>query len=243
MSTNIHYLDLRTAPPGMPAHTYAFYALRELERGMEVILVTEEDPALLLNQLQLQLRNRLRWTCVREQQLWKVSIRQRQDTEAVTLQDILSRDHERLDGSLVQTLTRLRTVGAGAAAAEGLDFLQDLRRHIGVENDVLAPAFPSLYGPQKDNPVTTMLREHQDILRQAALIEELFQEASPDTAEAEIWFGLLAAALSKHEHREETRLFPLWEAQLGRCPEADHLILQVRTRLALPEAGAPYARE
>ncbi len=239
MNSKTRYLDLRSSPAGMQVHTYAFYALRDLEPGAEVVLISAEDPALLLKQLQLQLRNRLWWQCVREQQVWRVSIRRREDTEASTLQDLLSRDHERLDALLVRALAQLRACSASAATPEVMEFLQELRRHIEVENGLLAPAFPTLYGPEEDNPVATMLREHEDIVKQTKIIEELFHEAAPDPAEAEIWFGLLAAALSKHEYREETRLFPLWDTLLSRNPDADTLIQQVRAGLAPRASGAP----
>ena len=245
MNFKTRYLDLRSAPPGMPWHTYAFYALRDLEPGMEMVLISAEDPALLLKQLQLQLRNRLWWQCVREQQVWRVSIRRREDTEASTLQDILSRDHERLDVLLVRALMRLRARGASAATPEVMEFLEGLRHHIAVENNLLAPAFPSLYGPEEDNPVTTMLREHEDIAKQTLVIGELFREADPDPVEAEIWFGLLAAALSKHEHREETRLFPLWDTLLSRNGDAATLIQRVRAGLVPQPSGisATQARQ
>ena len=242
MNFKTRYLDLRSTPPGMPAHTYAFYALRDLEPGTEMVLISAEDPALLLKQLQLQLRNRLCWQCVREQQVWRVSIRRREDTEASTLQDILSRDHERLDALLVGTLTRLRARGPIAATPEVMEFLEGLRRHIAVENNLLAPAFPSLYGPEEDNPVATMLREHEDIAKQTIMIEELFRETDPDPVEAEIWFGLLAAALSKHEYREETRLFPLWDTLLRRYADAGALIQQVRAGL-VPQPGSDSATQ
>ncbi|MHB8348056.1 MAG: hemerythrin domain-containing protein [Acidiferrobacterales bacterium] len=239
MTSKTLCLDLRSCPPGMPAHTYAFYALRDLEPGAEVVLISAEDPALLLKQLQLQLRNRLSWRCVREQKVWRVSIRRREDTEASTLQDILSLDHERLDALLVRALAQLRARGSSAAVPEVMEFLHELRRHIDVENSLLAPAFPSLYGPEENNPVATMLREHEDIVKQTIIIEELFHQAGPDPTEAEIWFGLLAAALSKHEHREETRLFPLWDALLRQNPDADTLIQQVRAGINPRASRAP----
>ncbi|MHB8454600.1 MAG: hemerythrin domain-containing protein [Acidiferrobacterales bacterium] len=231
MSPVTRYLDLRSCPPGISVHTYAFYALKNLEPGTDLKMITAEDPLLLLNQLQLQLRNCLWWECAREDQLWSVHIRRREDTEALTLKDILSRDHERLDGLFVRMLARMRACGTSAAAPSALEFIQGLRRHISVENSVIAPAFTSLHGPEENNPVATMAREHEDILNQAQIIEELFQQAAPDQIEAEIWLGLLAAALSKHEHREETRLFALWDALLNRRPDARALILRVKAGL------------
>ncbi len=231
MSPHTRYLDLRSCPPGISVHTYAFYALKNLEPGTDLTMISAEDPLLLLNQLQLQLRNRLWWECAREDKSWNVHIRRREDTEALTLQDILSRDHERLDGLFVQMLARMRAYGTSAAMPSTLEFIQGLRRHISVENNIIAPAFTSLHGSEEHNPVATMLREHEDILNQAQIIEELFQQAAPDQIEAEIWLGLLAAALSKHEHREETRLFALWDALLNRRTDASALIHRVKTGL------------
>ncbi len=200
-------------------------------------MISIENPTLLLWQLRQQLRNRLTWTCRYEEGLWKTHLRRREDTEAVTLADMLSRDHERLDGLYVRSLSRMREAGTAAAMSAVKEFLSGLRRHISVENRLLAPAFPSLHGMAEDNPVATMLREHKDILAQAEIIEDLFQQPVPDATDAEIWFGLVAATLSKHEHREEPRLFPPCDILLAQRPDAEVLIRQIRTGLDTSEGA------
>lgn len=213
---DIQVLDLRDLPPGRLAHTEAFYALRELPQAAQLVLVTAEDPQLLIAQLQLQLRNRLAATVERASESWRVHLRRREETAAVNLMDLLSRDHERLDRLFSQAIVQ---VGAGqtqAAMPVLREFLLGLRRHIQLENEFLAPRFPLPRDPHGSDPTSTMLREHDDILRQAQIIEELLTGPEVDIGEADTWFGLLAATLSKHEGREETRLFPMWDALLTR---------------------------
>lgn len=230
MKNVTHFIDLRSCPPGISPHTYAFYALKDLAPGSNLVMISAEDPALLLRQLQLQLRNRLAWTCTYHEGTWKAHIRRREDTSARTVADVLSRDHERLDQLFLQALEEMRAGASGGRART--EYFVSLRRHIDVENTVLAPAFPSLLGDAEDNPVRTMLREHEDILKQAGIISDLFREPVVDMAEAEIWYGLLAASLSKHEYREETRLFPQWDIALGQRADADDLIKQIKAALA-----------
>ncbi len=229
---DIQVLDLRHLPPGRPAHTEAFYALKELPSGAQLMLITAEDPQLLVAQLQLQLRNRLAATVERAGADWHVHLRRREETAAVNLMDLLSRDHERLDRLFSDAIVH---VGAGrveAALPALREFLTGLRRHIHLENEFLAPRFPLPRDPHGSDPTSTMLREHDDILRQAQIIEELLNAPEVDIGEADTWFGLLAATLSKHEGREETRLFPMWDALLNREGETAAVLARAQQILA-----------
>jgi uncharacterized protein (DUF2249 family) len=229
---DIQVLDLRHLPPGRPAHTEAFYALKELPQGAQLMLITAEDPQLLVAQLQLQLRNRLAATVEQAGAEWHVHLRRREETAAVNLMDLLSRDHERLDRLFSDAIVQ---VGAGrveTAVPVLREFLVGLRRHIHVENEFLAPRFPLPRDPHGSDPTSTMLREHDDILRQAQIIEDLLNAPEVDIGEADTWFGLLAATLSKHEGREETRLFPIWDALLRREGETAAVLARAQQILA-----------
>ncbi len=229
---NIQVLDLRALPPGRPAHTEAFYALKELPLGAQLVLVTAEDPQLLVAQLQLQLRNRLAATVERTAEDWHVHLRRREETAAVNLMDLLSRDHERLDRLFAEAITQVGARQVDTAVPVLREFLVGLRRHIHLENEFLAPRFPLPRDPHGSDPTSTMLREHDDILRQAQIIEDLLNAPEADVGEADTWFGLLAATLSKHEGREETRLFPLWDALLTREGETAAVLARAQRILA-----------
>src|SRR5690554_170750 len=96
MSTPIH-IDLR-ARGELPAHTYAFYRLRELRAGETAELVAEEEPAMTLEAVSLNLRHRIHWELLEAgPPLWRVRVAPREDVEATTLMDVLQRDHERVD--------------------------------------------------------------------------------------------------------------------------------------------------
>lgn len=229
---NIQVLDLRALPPGRPAHTEAFYALKELPLGAQLVLVTAEDPQLLVAQLQLQLRNRLAATVERVGADWHVHLRRREETAAVNLMDLLSRDHERLDRLFSDAIVRVGAGNVDSAVPMLREFLLGLRRHIQLENEFLAPRFPLPRDPHGGDPTSTMLREHDDILRQAQIIEDLLNAPEVDVGEADTWFGLLAATLSKHEGREETRLFPVWDALLARAGETAAVLARAQQILA-----------
>jgi uncharacterized protein (DUF2249 family) len=237
-TTHRQVIDLHTLPPGMRAHTYAYYALRELRPGEEALMLCPEDPQLLLSQLQLDLRHRLATQIVADEAGWQVLVRHREDTEADSLFDILSRDHERLDRLFVRTMEAVAAGRIAEAKSVVGDFLDGLRRHIDVENDVLAPRFALPRDPAGSDPTSIMLREHDDILRQAVIIEELFAGPDPDATEIDTWCGILAATLSKHEGREEMRLFPQWDAHLVKQPEAPRVLAEVRALIA----GQPARR-
>lgn len=236
MTTETNTLDLRQRPADVHPHTYVFYALKELPHGQALEVISDQDPQLLMRQLQHQFRNRLAWEIVdRQPGLWRLSIRDRAETTAVTLADTLSRDHERLDRQFVEIMQALAQQRLDDAARVAGEFNAGLRRHIHVENELLAVTFPPLHPGVESDPTETMLREHDDILRLAGLIEEALHQTPPDTFEADTWCGLLAATLSKHEHREETRLFPQWDINMRQRDDAEMLLDKVRAGLKGPE--------
>lgn len=78
-----------------------------------------------------------------------------------------------------------------------------------------------------------MLREHDDILSQLAIVESALDESAPDAGEAAIYARLLSGTLAKHEYREENNLFPQWRAVLKTAPEAERAALAARVTKAL----------
>ena len=72
-------------------------ALRELRPGSELRLITREDPTLLLESLNLQLRDALRWDLGVASGRWEARVRLAEDAAPRDVLDTLRRDHRRLD--------------------------------------------------------------------------------------------------------------------------------------------------
>lgn len=206
----IHFIDL-TEDLGMPAHTYAYYQLRELRRGETCEMRVGEDPAMLMQELQVLLRHAIHWEVIEHgPPHWMVEVHRREDVQAADLIDLLTRDHLRLDKLFAQALHLVNAGQVEAAAAPFKEYAAGLRAHLGAENDILAPAFKLPRDPMGGDPTSIMLREHDQILEQTVLIESYFDEGIPDASEVAPFFALISGALAKHESREENNLFPFW---------------------------------
>jgi uncharacterized protein (DUF2249 family) len=205
--------DLRREPQAQ-VQTAAFYAVRDLAPGESVELVTRDDPGLMMESLNLQLRGVLAWETSREGGDWRTAVRLRAETPPRDALDALARDHRRLDALLA---TALRRVNAGSfAGAEPLvaEFARGIRRHIQVEDQRFAPGLPAVVSPDGTDHVAIMLREHRDILAQLAEVEAALDPGSPDAWQVEPFLAILSGTLAKHEHREEANVFPRWQAAL-----------------------------
>ncbi|MNC91379.1 hypothetical protein D3C83_76280 [compost metagenome] len=86
------------------------------------------------------------------------------------------------------------------------------------EDRVLAPAFTAAAAP--DSPLAIMLREHGEIRGQLELVEACLGADQLQSGETGTFCAILSGTLAKHEHREESNLFPSWRAQLARLPAA-----------------------
>lgn len=186
----------------------------------------------MLQSLNLQLRHHLSWQISEETPgRWRVEIRHREDVAPGDLMDILTRDHQRLDQLFGHAL-HLVNAGKPAEAAPFIAaFAAGLKRHIHVENDILAPGFQV---PNAD-PVATMLHEHDDMLAQMANIESFFTDEgrSAQAWELSPFLAILSGAMAKHEHREEQNLFPQWDIALRKASPQDRQALLARIQKIL----------
>jgi uncharacterized protein (DUF2249 family) len=215
----------------------ALNAVRWLGPGGVVRLLTHDDPALLMESLNLQLRGALAWESVRHGDAWETAVRRADDVPPWNVVELLQRDHRRLDELLAIALRRLNA-GETAQAKPLLEsFALGLRRHAGAEDDLVATALSPNLGFE---PLQTMLHEHSDLQAQLAAIEQCFAEAPsgslPEAWEVEPFVAILSGTLAKHEHREEQGLFPVWAARLAghSRAEQDALLEAVRERLGAP---------
>jgi hypothetical protein len=230
-------LDLRGTAPNR-VQTTAFYAVRDLERGRAVVLLTAENPGLLMESLNLQLRDALAWTTVPVADGFQTRVVRREETAPTDVIDLLTRDHHRLDGLLA---VALRSVNAGdMAQARALltEFAAGIRRHLEAEDVLLAQRLPQPTGTDGASHVAIMQREHAEIQEQLAAVESGFGDPSapaPEPWEVEPFIAILSGTMAKHEFREESNLFPHWRAVLGRAARGEQaeLLAQVRALLSL----------
>ena len=195
------------------------------EAGGELVIRTREEPGLLMASLALQLRNAVRWETRAADGFWETVIRRAPDTVPRDLIELLVGEHRALDECLGKALRRLNAGDVAGAGALITELAGGLRRHIRNENDVLAPALGPAPGFE---PLDIMLREHDELLAQLAAVEEAM---GAEAWELESYVAMLSGTLAKHEHREETGLFPLWQSRLDALdPESrERLRLQVQS--------------
>lgn len=207
------------------AHSYAYHMLRALRPGQVFELVVEEDPRVLMDSVSLQLRGRIYWNLAQDgPPLWRVRVRPRPDGPAGSLMAMLAQDHERLDRLFAHTLASVNCGDMPAARAYFLDFSAGLRRHMEVENELLAPTFVAPCDPLGADPTATMLREHDQVLKQVTTLEACLEpteeaHASEQLGDSVMLMALLSGTLAKHEHREEQNLFPHWDRALAQAPD------------------------
>lgn len=231
-------VDLREVPEAL-VQTSAFYAVRELKRGESLRLLTRDEPSLMMQSLDLQLRHNLAWEVSRTSAgHFEVLVRPRADTAAADVIDLLTREHKRLDGLFGRAI-HLVDAGDMAQAQVTLgEFVAGLKRHLRAENDVIAPLMQAPRSPLGDDPTSIMLREHADILAQAEMIATSFAAAPVASYEVAPLMAILAGVLAKHEYREEANLFPHWRAALHQAPPEAQRALLARVQAVLGSENA-----
>ena len=223
-------LDLRDEPTSR-VQGAAFYALKGLVRGGAMILFTAEEPSLMMQSLDLQLRHNLAWHIGAAERGWRVEVRHRADAAPQDVLDLLERDHKRLDALLAQAMRLVNQGDVGAATPLLREFAAALERHVEAEDKVLTPNFRI---PECDaEPSAIMQREHHEILRQLAIVRECLAVEPPQAGEIGAFCAILSGTLAKHEYREENNLFPQWRRALKSLPENAQAELLARVESAL----------
>jgi hemerythrin superfamily protein len=229
MAAPITWLDLRDLPEReQPIALIA--QIEDLAPGAVLGLRAAESPDLLLQRVNVRLREALAWEIERSDAGWVARVRRAEDRPARDVLDLLRRDHKRLDTLLGQALRQLNAGDLAGAAPRLRTFARGLRRHLHAEDEILVHA---LAGGASEH-LESMLREHRELHEQLAAVEDGLR-AGPDAASPEAWevepfVALLTGALAEHEQREESSVFPLWTARhAALAPEAaEALLVQVR---------------
>ena len=226
-------IDLTADDLGMSPHSYAFYELRELRHGESATLKTNEDPGIIMKSLEIQLRRGIHWEVIESgPPVWTVNVQRRDDVDAADLVDLLTRDHLRIDKLFAKALHLTNANNIEEALPYFRQYAEALRRHLGVEDELLVPRFELPRSPGGDDPTSIMLHEHQQILEQTVMMEELIDSGMGDAGMLAPFFAMLSGQLAKHEYREEENLFPHWKRLIRNMEgEEEKIFNEVREKI------------
>jgi uncharacterized protein (DUF2249 family)/hemerythrin-like domain-containing protein len=199
-----------------------------LAPGETVVLVTPDSAGDPLRRLQTERRGLFDWSVIRPGPgIWKIEVSRRAATAGPLrgVNESFSWDHDRLD-ALEAAAFEKRCAGDLEAARDLYSaFAAGLRRHIGVEEQILFPAFEERAGmPPTEGPTAVMRAEHREIEDLLAKIEGAIGEAGPSV---ETLRRSLHMVLEDHNLKEEQVLYPVTDDLLG-GEEADRLVGRVQ---------------
>ncbi|MFN2348558.1 MAG: hemerythrin domain-containing protein [Thioalkalivibrio sp.] len=225
-------LDLRGL--ATHAHTRAYYTLKELGPAQVFDVLIDQSPEMLMEAVSLQLRHGIHWQIdAAGPPLWRLSVRRREDVQPVDLVDLLTRDHLRIDRLFASALHKVNAEDLAGAEPDFRAYATGLRRHLQIENELIVPLLDLPRHPSGQDPTSVMLREHEEILEQTAMLESSFDEGVEAAWEVAPFFALISGALAKHEGREEANLFPHWARVLRSLPDGGtELLVRAKAILA-----------
>ena len=220
-------LDLSCLPPAESA-SRTLAAFDALSPGEKVVLVAPDSAGDLLRRLQADRRGLFDWSVIRPGPgVWRIEVARRVGTAGPLrgVNESFSWDHDRLD-ALEAAAFEKRLAGDLEAARDLYSaFASGLRRHIGVEEQILFPAFEERSGmPPTEGPTAVMRAEHREIEALLGQIEEAIGVAD---SPAEMLRPSLRMVLEDHNMKEEQVLYPVTDDLLG-GEEADRLVGRVQ---------------
>jgi uncharacterized protein (DUF2249 family) len=204
--TNPTLIDVRGMPNAV-AQPLVYAATIRLAIGQRVQVLADTDPDAMMRAVAFQLRNAISWRFESDGKVWQINIQPRAEAEAKDVVDLLTWDHYRLDRQFADILAAANEQRIADAESIFNDYWIGLRRHVHLENNVLGP---TLGGGEEKGPLADMLFEHDSIIVQSRLVEETLLEKDYDMLPAIC--AVLSGSLAKHENREETTLFPIWQS-------------------------------
>ncbi|MCK9187691.1 hemerythrin domain-containing protein [Acidithiobacillus sp.] len=188
------------------AQPLVYAATTRLAVGQHVQVLADTDPSAMMRAVAFQLRDAISWRFETDGKLWRIDVQPRAEAEAKDVVDLLTWDHYRLDRLFADVLAAANENRIVDAEAIFKDYWIGLRRHVHLENNVLGP---TLGGGAEKGPLADMLFEHDSIIVQSRLLEETLLEKDYGILPA--LCAVLSGSLAKHENREETTLFPIWQ--------------------------------
>jgi iron-sulfur cluster repair protein YtfE (RIC family) len=156
-------------------------------------------------------------------------------SSADTINTFLSADHERLTELWEGTLAAVDAEEFNNVHSRAAAFIAGLRRHIGMEEQILFPAIEQKTGERDFGPTWAMRQEHRQIehaldrLRSLLTVEERWTAIQAiEGQEVD-----LTALLRSHDAKEEAVLYPMADQILG-AAEAKELVARMKTEVDSP---------
>lgn len=138
----------------------------------------------------------------------------------MTLRDSLVHDHRRSHELFEHVLKRVEAGQVTEARQRMDEFALLLSRHIYAENEVLVPAFEAQPGTEEAEFINVMLQEHDRLLAQTLRVQHLLMDDPLDLPELQAHLELLSATMVMHQEREETGIYPAWDAASGEAGDS-----------------------
>lgn len=200
-------LDVRALAP-KDRHAGIFGAFKDLAPGDYFVLVNDHEPKPLLYQFQAEYGGEFEWWPLeRGPEVWRVVIAKRKTRDdARTVTDYLQTDHRRLDAIFERFSIAVKDSRWEDALRDFREFSLGLKRHIGVEEEILFPVFEEKTGMKDAGPTFVMKMEHQDI---KTLLDSILKDTD-DKNSASVAKGMsaLTNTLGDHNMKEEQILYP-----------------------------------
>ena len=124
----------------------------------------------------------------------------------------MSRHHKQCDDAFARAEDMAAASDWTGLTRDGGLFLSEMERHIGLEEDVLFPAFEERTG-MTSGPTETMRMEHEQMRGMFARMR-----AAIEAKDAEQYLGVaetLLILLQQHNMKEEDMMYPMLDQSLG----------------------------
>ncbi len=142
------------------------------------------------------------------------------------ISDYMNKDHRHCDAAFARAEDRAAARDWTGLARDGGTFLREIEHHIGLEEDLLFPAFEDKTG-MTSGPTETMRAEHEQMRGMFAQMR-----AAIEAKNAEQYLGIaqtLLSLLQQHNMKEESMMYPMLDQSLG---DDAHSLLARLERLA-----------
>ena len=139
-----------------------------------------------------------------------------------TISDYMTRHHRDCDDAFARAEAAAATSDWAGLERDAGMFLREMVRHIGLEENLLFPAFEKRTG-MMSGPTEMMRMEHEQMRSMFAQMR-----AAIDAKDAEQYLGLsetLLVLLQQHNMKEESMMYPMLDQSLGE--EANNLLAQM----------------
>ena len=143
------------------------------------------------------------------------------------ISDYMNKDHKHCDDAFARAEDMAAAKDWTGLARDGGTFLREMERHIGIEENLLFPAFEERTG-MTSGPTEVMRMEH-------AQMRGMFVQmrAAIQAKDAEQYLGMaqtLLILLQQHNAKEESMMYPMLDRSLGE--DARALVDQLETLAA-----------